>query len=156
MLYEGGLRVPFIIRWPGAHSGGQDDDRLAAHVDLLPTFVEIAGMKAMLKQTDGVSIVKLWKNPESKIDREPIYFHFPGYLEAGKKGWRTTPAAMMRSGDFTPLEFFEDKRIELYNVREDIGQKVNLSMKMPEKTKELHDQMLAWRKAINAEMPRMK
>jgi arylsulfatase A-like enzyme len=157
MLYEGGLRVPFIIRWPGHIPAGKSSDQPAAHVDLMPTFIEVAGKKAMPKQPlDGVSIVKLWKSPESKIDREPIYFHFPGYLEAGKKGWRTTPAAMMRSGDFTLLEFFEDKRIELYNVREDIGQKVNLAMTMPEKTKELHDQMLAWRKAIKAEMPKMK
>ena len=69
-------------------------DQPAAHVDLLPTFVEIAGKKTLPKQPlDGVSLVKLWKNPEMKLDRAPIYLHFPGYLEAGKKGWRTTPAA---------------------------------------------------------------
>ena len=157
MLYEGGLRVPFIMRWPGHVPPGKTSDQPAAHVDLMPTFIEIAGKKAMPKQPlDGISIVKLLKDPETKLKREPIYFHFPGYLEAGKKGWRTTPAAMMRSEDFTLLEFFEDNRIELYNVREDIGQKVNLAMKMPEKTKEMHEQMLAWRKSIRAEMPRKK
>lgn len=157
MLYEGGLRVPFIVRWPGHIPTGKTSDQPAAHVDLMPTFIEIAAKKAMPKQPlDGISIVNLLKDPETKLKREPIYFHFPGYLEASKKGWRTTPAAMMRSEDFTLLEFFEDNRIELYNVREDIGQKVNLAMKMPEKTKEMHEQMLAWRKSIRAEMPRKK
>jgi hypothetical protein len=90
------------------------------------------------------------------MEREPIYFHFPGYLEAGKKGWRTTPACMMRAGDFTLLEFFEDNRVELYNVKDDIGQKTDLAKKMPDKTRELHDQMIAWRKAINAPLPALK
>ena len=157
MLYEGGLRVPFIIRWPGHIPPGRTTDQPAVHVDLLPTFVEIAGKKTLPKQPlDGVSLVKLWKNPEMNLDRAPIYFHFPGYLEGGKTTWRTTPACMMRSGDFTLLEFFEDNRLELYNVKNDLGQKQNLAKPMPETTRELHDQMLAWRKSINAAMPKRK
>jgi arylsulfatase A-like enzyme len=157
MLYEGGLRVPFIIRWPGHIPPGKSSDQPAVHVDLMPTFIEIAGKKAMPKQPlDGVSLVKLLKNPDTKLERPPIYFHFPGYLEAGKKGWRTTPACMMRSGDFTLLEFFEDNRVELYNVKIDLSQKVNLAKKLPEKTKELHDQLVRWRTDMNAAMPMMK
>ncbi len=157
MLYEGGLRVPFIIRWPGNIPPGRTSDQPAAHVDLMPTFIEVAGKKTLPKQLlDGVSIVKVWKNPDTRLDRPPIYLHFPGYLEAGKKGWRTTPAAMMRAGDFTLLEFFEDTRIELYNVQDDLSQKVNLAQTMPERTRTLHDQMVAWRKGINAAMPKMK
>ena len=99
------------------------------------TFIEIAGKKAMPKHTlDGVSLVKLWKNPDAKLGRDAIYFHFPGYLEGGKGDWRTTPAGMMRAGDFTLLEFFEDGRLELYNVKDDLGQKQNLVKAMPEKT----------------------
>jgi arylsulfatase A-like enzyme len=157
MLYEGGLRVPFIVRWPGHIPPGRTSDQPAAHVDLLPTLVEIAGKKTLPKQAlDGISLVKLWTNPETKLDRAPIYFHFPGYLEGGKGSWRTTPAGMMRSGDFTLLEFFEDNRLELYNVKNDIGQKQNLAMTMPEKTRELHEQMVAWRKSIQAAMPTAK
>ena len=157
MLYEGGLRVPFIIRWPGHVPPGKTSDQPAAHVDLLPTFVEIAGKKTLPRQPlDGVSLAKLWKNPDTKLDRAPVYLHFPGYLEAGKKGWRTTPAAMMRAGDFTLLEFFEDNRLELYNVKEDIGQSKNLAKMMPEKTRELHEKMLTWRKDIKAAMPTSK
>jgi arylsulfatase A-like enzyme len=157
MLYEGGLRVPFIIRWPGHIPPGRTSDQPTAHVDLMPTFIEIAEKKAMPKQPlDGVSLAKFWKNPDTKMERPPIYFHFPGYLEAGKKGWRTTPVAMMRAGDFTLLEFFEDNRLELYNVKTDLSQKQNLAKMMPEKTRELHDQMIAWRKGINAAMPTFK
>jgi arylsulfatase A-like enzyme len=157
MLYEGGLRVPFIIRWPGHIPPGRTSDQPAVHVDLLPTFVEIAGKKTLPKQPlDGVSLVKLWKNPDTKRERTPIYFHFPGYLEGGKGSWRTTPACMMRAGEFTLLEFFEDNRVELYNVKNDIGQKQNLAKMMPEKTRELHDRMIAWRKSIKAAMPKMR
>ena len=89
MLYEGGLRVPFIIAWPGNIPPGRTSDTPFAHVDLLPTFAELTGKKVLPRQTlDGVSLVKLWKNPETKLDRDAIYFHFPGYLEGGKGAWR--------------------------------------------------------------------
>jgi arylsulfatase A-like enzyme len=156
-LYEGGLRVPFIIAWPGHIPPGRSTDVPCAHVDLLPTFVELSGKRVLPKHTlDGVSLAKLWKNTDTKINRDAIYFHFPGYLEAGKTGWRTTPCAMMRSGDFTLLEFFEDSRLELYNVKDDIGQKQNLVKTMPEKTRDLHRMMVDWRKGINAAMPTLK
>jgi arylsulfatase A-like enzyme len=157
MLYEGGLRVPFIIAWPGHVPSGRTSDTPCAHVDLLPTFVELSGKKVLPKQTlDGVSLVKLWKNPDTKLDRDAIYFHFPGYLEGNKGAWRTTPCAMMRAGDFTLLEFFEDGRLELYNVKDDIGQKQDLAKRLPEKTRELHQRMLDWRREIRAAMPTMK
>jgi arylsulfatase A-like enzyme len=156
-LYEGGLRVPFIIRWPGNIPPGRTSDQPAAHVDLFPTFLEVAGKKTMPRhKLDGISIVKLWKDPDLKLDRDPIYLHFPGYLEAGKGGWRTTPACMMRAGDFTLLEFFEDNRLELYNVKEDLSQKRNLAKEMPQKTRELHQKMTDWRKDVKAAMPTMK
>lgn len=157
MLYEGGLRVPFIVAWPGHIPPGRSSDVPCVHVDLLPTFVEFSGKKVLPKQPlDGVSLAKLWQNPDAKLERDAIYFHFPGYLEAGKKGWRTTPAGMMRSGDFTLVEFFEDNRLELYNVKKDIGQKANLAKQMPEKTRELHQKMIDWRKSVNAAMPTLK
>jgi arylsulfatase A-like enzyme len=157
MLYEGGLRVPFILRWPGHIPPGRSSDIPCAHVDMFPTLVELAGKKTLTKQPlDGVSLVKLWKNPDSKLEREAIYFHFPGYLEGEKSAWRTTPCGMMRAGDFTLLEFFEDGRLELYNVKEDIGQKKNLAQQMPDKTRQLHQQMIAWRQSVNAAMPKLK
>jgi len=157
MLYEGGLRVPFIIRWPGHIPPGRTSDEPAAHIDMFPTFLEIAGKKNRPKQTlDGISLVKLWKNPDGKLPRDAIYFHFPGYLEGGKGSWRTTPCSMMRSGDFTLLEFFEEDRLELYNVKTDIGQKKDLSKLMPDETRAMHANIVAWRKNMNAAMPTKK
>lgn len=157
MLYEGGLRVPFIVSWPGRIPPGRTSDVPCAHVDLLPTFVELTGKKVLPQQPlDGVSLVKLWRDPAAKLERDAIHFHFPGYLEGGKGSWRTTPCAMMRSGDFTLLEFFEDGRLELYNVKEDLGQQKNLAKAMPETTRALHLKMLEWRQAIGAAMPKMK
>jgi len=82
-----------------------------------------------------------------------LYWHFPGYLGAGKAQWRTTPAGAIREGEWKLLEFFEDNRLELYNLKDDIGEKKNLAKTNAEKTKELHGKLLAWRKEIKAPMP---
>jgi len=156
MLYEGGIRVPFIIRWPGVVKPGGTCGQPAIHVDIFPTFAEIAGAKLPKQTLDGVSLLPLFKNPEAKLEREAIYYHFPGYLEAGQNGWRTTPVGMIRAGDYKLLEFFETGKVELYNLKEDLGEKKDLAEKQPEKTKELHQKLAAWRKVVNAAMPEMK
>src|SRR5206468_3294223 len=90
---------------------------------------------------------------KASLHRDAIYWHFPGYLGAGEKSWRTTPVGAIRSGDWKLLEFFEDDRLELYNLRDDLSEKNNLAAKMPEKTKELHAKLLAWRAELKAPMP---
>ena len=152
-LYEGGTRDPFIVRWPGHISPGTTCDQPAIHVDVYPTLLEIAGAARPKHQLDGESLVKLFRDPSAKLEREAIYQHFPGYLGAGKDQWRTTPVGTIQMGDWKLMEFFEDGRLELYNLREDIGEKHNLAEKMPEKTRDLHQRMLAWRQAVAAPMP---
>ena len=78
---------------------------------------------------------------------------YSGYLGSGKDVWRTTPAGAIRAGDWKLIEFFETGTIELYNLAEDIGEKTDLAQKMPERAKQLHDHLLAWRKKVNAQMP---
>lgn len=156
MLYEGGLRVPFIVRWPGKTAPGSTCPQPVVHVDLFPTFVELAGAKAPKHTLDGVSLASLFSSPEKQLQREAIYFHFPGYLEAQGGGWRTTPAGMIRSGDFTLLEFFENGRLELYNLKDDLGQQKNLATVRPEKTRDLHSKLVNWRREIRAPMPKLK
>jgi arylsulfatase A-like enzyme len=156
MLYEGGLRVPFIVRWPGKTPPLSTCPQPAVHVDLFPTLLEVAGAKAPRQTLDGVSLAPLFSSPDKPLGRDAIYFHFPGYLEAASGGWRTTPAGMIRSGDFTLLEFFEDGRLELYNLKDDLGQQKNLAAAQPDKTRELHAKLVAWRTAIGAPMPRLK
>lgn len=152
-LYEGGTRDPFIVRWPGITKAGSTTDVPAIHVDLFPTLIEIAHAPAPKQVLDGESLVPLFKDPAAKLQRDAIYQHFPGYLGAGKDTWRTTPVGVIDSGDWKLMEFFEDHRLELYNLREDIGETKNLSASMPEKAKELHAKLVAWRAAVNAPMP---
>lgn len=156
-LYEGGVRVPFIAKWPKSIKAGKTCDSPAQHVDLLPTFAAIGEAKLPNQPLDGESILPLLKDPSAKLKREAIHAHFPGYLEGGGAGqWRTTPAAFIRAGDWKLLEFFETGRIELYNLKDDIGEEKDLAKEMPDKVKTLHDKMLTWRAEIKAEMPKLK
>ncbi len=154
MLYEGGVRVPLIVRWPGKTRPGSTSSTPVITVDFYPTLVEITGAKKP-KQLDGVSLVSLFQNPKAKLSRDALYWHFPGYLQAGtsKGTWRTTPAGSVRVGDWKLIEFFEDGRVELYNLNKDISQKQNLAESNPSKRDELHQQLMAWRKRVKAPMP---
>ncbi len=154
-LYEGGTRVPFIVRWPGVTKAGTSSEVPTVHVDLYPTLAEIG--KAALPEgqpLDGESLVPVWRDATAgHLKREAIYQHFPGYLGAGGGTWRTTPVGLIEVGDWKLMEFFEDGRLELYNLKEDIGEQKNLAAEMPEKAKELHAKMIAWREGIKAPMP---
>lgn len=155
-LYEGGTRVPFIVRWPGVTTAGAKTTVPTIHVDLYPTFLEIAEATAPENYPlDGESLVPLFKDKEAKasFNREAIFQHFPGYLGAGEGTWRTTPVGLIQKGPWKLMEFFEDHRLELYNLDEDIGETKNLSGEMPDKVKELQQQMLAWRESVGAQMP---
>lgn len=152
-LYEGGVRVPWIVRWPGKIPKGTTDIPIIS-VDLFPTLLELAGAKAPKDQPfDGVSIVECLTSGGKKAPNRDLFWHFPGYLGAGKGMWRTTPAGAIRSGDWKLIEFFENGHKELYNLRADISQKVNLAEKNAVKTTELHDKLVAWRKSVSAKMP---
>jgi len=92
--------------------------------------------------------------PPQFADRA-LYWHFPAYLEAGQMigPWRITPAAAVRQGDFKLIEFFEDGRLELYNLALDIGEERELSAFMPEKARQLHTLMQSWRESVGAYVP---
>ncbi|MBI5687899.1 MAG: sulfatase [Verrucomicrobia bacterium] len=153
-LYEGGIRVPFIARWPGVAKPGTTCGTPAIHVDLYPTFLDIAGAKPPANHTlDGESLVPLFCDTSAALKREAIFHHFPGYLGAGANMWRTTPVGVITAGDWKLMEFFEDNRLELYNHKDDLGEQKNLAATMPEKAKELHNKLVAWRKSVNAPMP---
>jgi arylsulfatase A-like enzyme len=154
MLYEGGVRVPYLFRWPGRIKPGQVCDEPINSVDLYPTLLELTGAQPPANYPlDGVSYLGLLTGEKQTLGREALYWHFPGYLGAGKGSWRTTPAGSVRAGDWKLLEFFEDGRRELYNLKEDIGEKKDLAATMPEKRDELHRKLVAWRSAVKAPMP---
>jgi arylsulfatase A-like enzyme len=155
MLYEGGIRVPYLFRWPGKIPAGTVSDEPIISVDLYPTLLELARARVPENYPlDGLSCVGLLTTREKeRLNRPAIYWHFPGYLGAGAGSWRTTPAGAIRAGEWKLLEFFEDGRLELYNLKDDLGEKQNLTAKMPEKAKDLHTRLSAWRNAIRAPMP---
>lgn len=157
MLYEGGIRVPAIIRWPGKVAGGRACDVPIIGLDFYPTILEMAGVKPPVGYVlDGESLVPLLQGTGS-LRREAIFWHYPVYLEPYNPNqwpWRTTPAGAIRKGNWKLIEFFEDDRIELYNLQDDIGEKNDLAAVMPEKARELHRTLLDWRAALNAPVPR--
>jgi arylsulfatase A-like enzyme len=156
MLYEGGIRVPLIVRWPGITKPGTRCKEPVITVDFYPTLLEMAGAQRPAGQVlDGRSILRLLEGAESLI-RDAIFWHFPAYLQGGGGTWRTTPAGAVRRGRWKLIEFFEDGRVELYDIVRDIGEKNNLTEKMPEKAKELHNLLKKWRKSVNAEVPTRK
>jgi arylsulfatase A-like enzyme len=123
-------------------------------VDLYPTLMEIASAAAPENQPlDGESLVPLFRDSKAASKREAIFQHFPGYLGAGQNTWRTTPVGLIQAGPWKLMEYFEDHRLELYNLRDDVGETKNLASEQPEKTKELHAKMIAWRESVGAKMP---
>ncbi|MCC6511852.1 MAG: sulfatase [Pirellulaceae bacterium] len=152
-LYEGGTREPFIVRWPGVTKSGSSCNVPSIHVDLYPTLLEIAGAPKPRQVLDGESLVKLFRDPAATLQRDAIFQHFPGYLGSGPGMLRTTPVSLIQSGDWKLMEFFEDGRLELYNLADDIGETKNLAKANPAKAKELHDRLVAWRTEVKAPMP---
>jgi len=160
MLYEGGIRVPLTIRWPGRARPGSVCDVPVIGIDFYPTILQMAGLGRPAGHIlDGESIVDLLKGTGGGLKREAIFWHFPAYLEPYNKKqwpWRTTPAGAVRQGDWKLIEFFEDGTLELYNLKDDIGEKNNLADKMPDKTRQLHRLLVRWRKSIGAAVPTEK
>lgn len=152
-LYEGGTRVPFIVQWPGTIPANTTVDVPTIHVDFYPTILELADAPKPNQTLDGESLVPLFRKPDTKLKRDAIYQHFPGYLGAGANQWRTTPVSLIHAGDWKLMEFLEDGRLELYNLHDNISETKNLAEKNPDKTRELHERLVAWRKETKAAMP---
>ena len=149
--YEGGTRVPLIVYWPGITKPGTVCDTPVISMDLYPTLLEIAGQtEAGKKGIDGVSLVSLLRN-SGKLQRDELFWHYPHYQHYQLGG--TTPYAAIRKGDFKLIEFFDDTRVELYDLSKDIAEQHNLAAELPEKANELRARLHSWQKEVNAQMP---
>ncbi len=145
-LYEGGIRVPWIFRWPGRIKAGTCATPIIT-TDLFPTIQEIAGLKPDPKSVcDGVSLLSLLDG-KGEPKREALYWHYPHYSNQGGK-----PGGAIRAGDWKVIEFYEDERIELYNLKDDLSEKNDLAMKEPERVKQLKTMLHDWRKSVDAQM----
>ena len=159
MVYEGGIRVPMIVRWPGRVQPGSMCHTPVIGTDLYPTMLEMAGVPGPAGQVlDGESLIPLLSE-KGCLAREAIFWHFPGYLQSydrSKGPFRATPCSVIRQGDWKLIEFFEDGRLELYNLKDDIGETRDLSAARPEDATRLHQRLVAWRKSVNAPVPTEK
>jgi arylsulfatase A-like enzyme len=154
MLYEGGVRVPYVFRWKGRVEPGQTNSTPIISVDLYPTLLEIADADTPADYTlDGTSYAGVLLGEPPTSGRNPLYWHFPGYLGAGGDKWRTTPVGSIRDGDWKLIERFEDGKMELYNLATDIGEQRNLIDSEPERARQLLEKLLAWREHVGAKMP---
>lgn len=153
-LYEGGLRVPTFVVWPGAAAPGSVSDEPILGIDFYPTLLEAAGVRPRPGQVlDGRSLVGLLRGGD--LEREALFWFFPAYLQAyGPADLRTGPAAAVRRGDEKLLWFFEDDRLELYDLAEDPGERHDLAAARPERAAALQDLLEAWIEAVAAPLPR--
>ncbi len=148
--YEGGLRVPLIVNWPGTASSGGVCNESVVLTDLFPTLADAAGVLLPTGSVqDGQNLSPLLITPTAQLDRDALFFHFPHYYHAPP----TTPVSAVRAGDWKLLEYLEDNRIELYNLKDDPSEKTNLAAEIPEKTAELQQRLYAWRQNVAAQMP---
>ena len=147
-MYEGGTREPLIVRWPGVTRPGSLCGVPVTSPDFYPTFLEIAGLDPLPRQhVDGVSIAPLLTG-DGRPEREAIFWHYPHYANQGG-----TPGCSVRSGDYKLIEFFEDGRAELYNLREDVSEERDLSEAKPEVAEGLRTMLHAWLKRVDAKIP---
>jgi arylsulfatase A len=149
--YEGGVRVPMIVKWPGVTPAGKVCDEPVISTDYYPTILEMTGTAGDTKHNatlDGKSIAPLLRDPAAKLDRKAIFWHYPHYHPGG-----ATPYSAVRSGDWKLVEFFEDNHAELYNLKDDAGEKTDLSEKSPGKKAELLKMLAEWRTSVGAQMP---
>jgi arylsulfatase A-like enzyme len=149
--YEVGTRVPLIVHWPGVTKAGSVCETPVISMDLFPTILDIAGQnEAERKSVDGTNLVPLLRR-DGDLKREALFWHYPHYQHYQLGG--TTPYGAIHAGDFKLIEFFDDMRVELYNLREDIGEQHNLAAQMPGKADELRARLHAWRSEVGAQMP---
>ncbi len=144
-LYEGGIRVPLIVKWPNKGLQGVVCDVPVTGPDFFPTILEMLGIPGV--QSDGTSFVPLLKG-ENTINREAIFWHFPHYSNHGMQ----SPGGAVRCGDYKLLEYYENNTVQLYNLKDDIEEQHDLSATEPGKVKELQEMLHKWREQVGAKM----
>jgi len=151
-LYEGGIRVPLLVRLPGVTPRGRICDEPVTCTDFFPTILEVCGVTASGKTAptgplDGLNLIPLLRQPDARLNRDALFFHYPHYYAT------TTPVSALRAGDWKLLEYFEDDRVELYDLRNDPGEQRNLASQQTNRATQLRDRLHSWRAEVGAGLP---
>jgi len=162
-LYEGGIRVPLIVVYPGVTPAGAICREPVASMDLYATLLDAAGWRAGATSgdaaqgtkarkeagapaiVDGVGLRSLLEHPEGTLERDALYWHYPHYYST------STPSSAMRQGDWKLVEFFEDNHVELYNLRDDAGEANDRAASLPDKAGAMRRALAEWRKSVDAQ-----
>lgn len=151
MLWEGGIRVPLAIRWRGVIEPGSASEVPVISHDWFPTIAEIAGVDPATEDIDGVSIVPILRGTGTPA-RDALYWHYPHYHHLGFK-----PSGAIREGDWKLIEWYEESMaggphpVTLYNLDEDMGERVDRAEEMPEKATDLLGKLQGWRERVGAQ-----
>jgi len=147
-VYEGGIREPWIIRYPGVTQPGSVSKELISSIDLYPTICQAAGA-SIEHEIDGVDLVPALKG--ESLNRDALYWHYPHYSNQGG-----IPGGAIRMGDMKLFERYEDGQVHLYNLKDDIGERIDLKDKHPAKVKEMRDKLHQWYRKVDAKFLRPK
>ncbi len=142
-LYEGGLRVPTIVRWPGVIPSGKVSDVPIIQADWVPTLLEACGVKTD-DRFDGTSVLSLLKG--KSIPDRPLFWHFPHYTNQGSR-----PAGAMRDGHWKFVEHYDNGAVELFDLAKDASEETNLAEREPERVKAMRSKLTMWRKNVGAQ-----
>ncbi|MBX2874021.1 MAG: sulfatase [Saprospiraceae bacterium] len=146
-LYEGGIRVPLIVKYPKKGKQGIECSLPVTSVDMLPTILNMVNAPQFIrKDVEGIDLSPALQG--EPMERGAIYWHFPHYSNHGMQ----SPGGAIREGDYKLLEYFENGTVQLFNLKEDIGEQHDLSKIEVEKTQELKDKLHRWREEVNASM----
>jgi arylsulfatase A len=146
-LYEGGIRVPMIVKWPGSSKAGTVCEEPVISTDFYPSILEMTGLVSSVEASpDGVSFVSALKGAPFK--RQPLYWHFPHYSNHGMQ----SPGGAIRDGDYKLLEYFENNGVQLFNLKNDPGEQHDLAKVHPERTTKLLAMLRHWRQDVSARM----
>ena len=143
-LYEGGLRIPAIVRWPGSIEGDRTSGEIIISTDLYPTLAEVAGI-GVDHEIEGSSLLSHLLSGD-QLDREILHWHYPHYHLG-------MPGGVIRDGDFKLIEYYESGELELYNLAEDSSETTNLVAELPEKAISMQQKLHNWRTSNHAKMP---
>ena len=147
-VYEGGVRIPLIVRWPGVVPAGRVSDVPAITTDLYPTLLDLAGLAARPAQTlDGLSLAPALRD-QGGLPSRPLFWHFPHYHGSGHR-----PAGAVRQGRYKLIEWFESGSVELYDLAADPAEATDLAPVQPAKARELRELLARWRAEVGARMP---